>query len=329
MTDSSLSSKEIQIPEGWDDFCGAAGENARANQIRIDSFFQFRETFQKNGVDVLPLKGLDLLLRAYPSASLRPMADCDLLIRKKDIAAVMRTFEKQGFRRKPDEGLTYLSEDKRLNFDILWDIWYLNGQDIEKIWSRSAAYIYEGRPLKLMGPEDALIYLVTYVTAHRGVLSPLLVQDLQFFFQSETCFDWDLCLKKVHCLKMKTPFYRGLLYAAQNGCAQIPDDVLTALFPSTSHERRLSRIYEKIVTEEGHPPVSYFFTWLGYPGLAGKFKLLREKLFPSKWEADIHWGRTSYLVYVTKIFLRPFYLLLRGVFILTRDLFFFLPRYRR
>ncbi len=309
----------------WQQFCEELGQTARENKARMTAFFEFHGIFRPLGIEIVPLKGLDLLLRAYPSPGQRPMADCDLLIRQKDISAVMRVFEEHGFRRKPDEGLTYISPDGLLNFDILWDLWYLNS--MKPLWSRLIPAVYEGHSYSALSAEDAFFYIVTYVTAHRGVLSPLLGQDLQFLLESEQgSFNWEQCLNQASQLNLRMPFLRGLLYASENGCTQIPQSVFQRLQPLSRREHRLLELYKKLVTEEGHPRVTYFFTWLSYPRLGSKLKLLREKLLPSKWESDIRWGQSSFPVYAVKVLTRPFYLLFRGLWILGRDLLFFLPR---
>lgn len=324
----SPAAQELRIPEKWPVFCEEAARTLRENQTLVDTFFQFHKILRLAGIETIPLKGMELLLRAYPSFALRPMADCDLLIQKKDIFSVMRILEAHGLQRKPDEGLTYLSKDKGINFDILWDIWYV--KDMAELWKRSAVQTEKGLPLRFLHPEDSLIYLVTYVTAHRGVLSPLLAQDLQYFLSSQGAhLDWGRCIEQVNALKIKIPFRHGLLYALREGCDQIPEDILPRLLPANSRERRLARLYERLVTEEGHPPVSYFFTWLGYPGLSGKLKLLREKFLPAKWEADIHWGPHSPLHYFAKILLRPFHLILRAMKILSVDSLFLFRRLKK
>lgn len=312
------------LRQEWEKFCQDAEKTSRANVSRTAAFLEIRQELEAAGVPVLPLKGLDLLLRCPSSSAVRPMADCDLLIRKRHIPAVMHLFESLGFRRKPDEGLTYLSPDGTQNYDILWDLWYL--KDTGALWDRAETRLYENSPVLFASPEDALLYMTLYVSAHRGVLSLLLAQDLEQLLAAEPGFNWETCVQRAVSAKMKIPFLHALAYAAQNGCSRIPEKVLETLRPVSRSERRLAALYRRFVTEEGQPPVSYFFTWLGYPGIAGKLKLLRWKFLPSKWEADIHWGRSSYPVYLFKLLFRPLYLPLRAVYFSFKDLLYFRKR---
>ena len=113
-------------PSSWDVFCEDYAATLRENRVRLDFFLDFLEEGRSLNFEMIPLKGMELLLRAYPSAGLRPMVDIDLLIRPQDIGRIQSLLENRGFKRKLDfEALSYVLPGTILYLDILWDIWYL------------------------------------------------------------------------------------------------------------------------------------------------------------------------------------------------------------
>ncbi len=302
--------------EDFENFLADYGNSLQENRRRVSFFLDLAREFQNLHIPVLPLKGMDLLLRAYPSAGMRPMADIDLLIQKKDIRSVMTALEKKGFTRRPDEGLTYLSEDETINLDIIWDFWYFHGpQDIHALWDRTLTTPFEERAVTIIHPEDDFIYLTAYTAAHRGVLSQTFVQDLRFFLENETSgIHWKHLADKIKSLKLQTFCFHGLSYAAGQGLSGIPENFMEALRPASLADKTLLFFLKRLVSEAPQPKVSYFFTWLGYPGIRGKVKVLREKLFPSPFELEIRRGITSRTGYLTYLIFHPFALILRVFF---------------
>lgn len=88
----------------------------------------------------------------------------------------------------------------------------------------------------------------------------------------------------------------------------------------------LFSFYRKMVTEEGVPKVSYLLTWLEYPGLRGKLKLLQQKFFPSRFQFELRFGDSSRFRYLSFLFLRPLGIFLKGLTLLFRDLRIFVGR---
>ena len=299
----------------WDFFCEDYAEIAQENRLRVSFTLDLIKEFRGLGIDLIPLKGIDLLMRAYPSHGMRPMADIDLLIRAKDISRVRKLFEDRGFTRKPDEGLTYISADRKINLDILWDIWYLpDKKSCDEMWRRAVSETYEGHALQFLHPEDAFLYLVAYVTAHRGVFSQIFVQDLQIFlsrYGNDIC--WEKLQIRIKHLKLCAPAYHGLTYACTTGLEGIPDDWPAVLKPRTFWGKLETFFYTHCVSEKPQPKVSYLLTWLSYPGIRSKFKLLREKFFPSRFEFELHQGGHSLHQYLIFLVIHPFLIIARSL----------------
>lgn len=322
----SASQTDTEYYESWATFCRDFEETSRTNQIRVDFFLDFSKELASLGVELLPLKGLELLLRTYPTLGLRRMVDMDLLIRPKDIFSVKSFLERRGFRRLPDfEALTYALPNSILNLDIVWDIPFL--PDTESIWDRAVTRIFNGRPVKCLHPEDSLFFLIAYSVIHRGAFYDDYVQDLRFFLQREGSeVDWKEWVKHVKVLHCAPPIFHGLRYAEHRGLREIPLDVLKTLEPRSLTEKTLVAFYDLMTSGKGRPRVSYLYTWLSYLGRAGKGKLLHQKFLPDRFEWELRYGKTPYLTYTLSLLLRPFWVLPKIAILCARDFFLLLFR---
>ena len=312
--------------ETWAKLCDDYQKTSSQNNRAIEFFFELLDDCAEAKVEILPLKGLDFLIRAYPVVASRPMADLDFLIRPENILVVKSLLEKKGFQRMPDEGLTYLRGT--LNLDIIWDIWFL--KNTSEIWNNKVIRTFRERPVACLHPEDALTYTIVYVVANRGILTPLFAQDLQFFLEKEGQeIDWERWVKKIRRLKLEAPVFHGLSYAKKEGLDQVPDFVLADLKPCWPGQKFSLFFYEKFTSHQGSPKVSYLFTWLGYRGLGGKLKLLKEKFLPSRFEVELHCGRKTKIEYAWRLLTHPFFVLFRALFLLMRDALLIISRRKK
>lgn len=288
---------------------------SKKNHFQLDYLVQITQELAEAKIPVIPLKGASLLIRAYPSAGMRSMADMDLLIQPKDIRKIMNYFEKKGLMREPDEGLTYVNADRSINLDIIWDFWYFkNPKDTASVWEKSVPHSFREMPIPLLHPEDEFIYLTAYATAHRGVLSETLIRDLDAFLEKEALsIDWDRLAETIQSLGLAPFTFHGLCYTAKKGLSKIPESFILKLKPKSSGEKILFFFLEHLVTEAPQPKVSYFFTWLGYPGFRGKLRLLREKFTPTPLELEIQRGISSPSGYWAWIFLHPWIIAARAL----------------
>lgn len=316
--EETISSPTSSILEEWTDFCDSFTHLSSQNKRRIDFFVSFVNECRSSGIDLIPLKGIELLMRAYPHCGMRPMVDMDLLIQKKDVPKIMELLQNRGFYRKPDEGLTYIRPKDILDLDIIWDIWYLSGTSA--LWQRTVKRTVNGVEIKCLHPEDSLIYLVTYAVAHRGQLTSAFIKDLEYFLKSEGhLIDWKNTLNTIKSLGCQAAFYQGLWHARAQGVSAIPCDILSTLAPRSLGEKMLVSYYAKTVTGKGVEKVSYLFTWFSYRGLRGKWKLLRQVLFPSRFQFEIQRGKKSAAAYFFFLLLHPLFILIKGVVVFLRD----------
>lgn len=272
----------------WEHFCRSHEALKVQNRFRVDTFFSLRDELAAQGIKVLPLKGLELLLRAYPSLGLRDMTDMDLLIQPDHAPKVKAFLDQKNLLRIPDEGLTYVSNDRTVNFDISWNLWFLSASENEKVWKRCVRRIYEEKEVTLLSPEDSLIYLLSFIVLKRGVLRESLPADLEFFLQMEGgAMDWDMLSSRIRTYNLAPAIHHACTYVESIKPGLFPKVFTAAMRPKNSWEEREYKKIRTLVTDELQPKVNYALTWRSYPGWAGKMRLLREKILPNSFELEV------------------------------------------
>lgn len=289
---------------------------AQLNRQRLRELDRILAEFELSGIEVLPLKGADLLGRAYGGAlGIRPMADVDLLFHREDFRHIERIVEANGFRPRVSGNPCYVSAGKLLILDMISDIWYL--EDSDAVWKRSAPRRVAGRLRRAMHPEDALIYLVAYETIHRGRLGPQMAEDVAALLEAEGEFiDWQNVVREATACGLGLPLDHGLSYAREKAGATIPAWVLDALRPAS--QPGLSSLYQRLVQERAIPELGYFLLVFSRPGWRNKLQALRESFFPSRDFLTLRYGARSRWGRFWIRLVRPPHLLFRGGLLLFR-----------
>lgn len=258
---------------------------SRVNHKILESLSLVLAAFQEQGIEVLLLKGADLLFRVYGAKGLRAMNDVDLLIPEKDLTAVDQTLKRLGYTSKIDGNPAYIDSDRTFSLDIITDIWYLN--DANEIWQRAHDRSYLGAQCKVMGSEDLVLYLTAYVVVHRGCLSNAYAQDISRVLEMEP-LDWEQVRKLTLQANLKIPVYYGLLFASGRG-AKIPSQVLISLAPKNFKERQLLFLFQKLVTASQIRYIGHFLLWITRPQQQ-QGNWLKKMFFPSQAMMQYRYG---------------------------------------
>lgn len=302
---------------------------ATANRLRLDALKELFDEFDRSGVEALPLKGMDLLLRGGRAIGWRSMSDVDLLIRREQVAKALSILEKMGFSRRvgssllmhsfADEGVDYISPDRQLILDIIWNFWY--HENPETLWQRTLLQETSFGERRLLHPVDALLFLIVYAVAHRGRFSPGFAQDLEVLIKSEAGqIDWKSFVVEVTRLHLKPLVYHGLVYAKKNGLSVIPEEAISALRPESLSERFTLWFFSRMVGEGRDWISSYLLPFFGTPGWRGKRRLLRRVFFPPMDFIEFRCGNKSPRERLFVGFFRPFRIFVRSLFFIPRDL---------
>lgn len=303
---------------------------ASENQYRLRAYRDILSQGTAQGIEMLPLKGMDLLLRAYPTLGRRPMVDIDLLVRRRDIVPLAAFLRSLGFQERHareslnasflEEALTFDSADRTISLDVIWNFWY--GPDIEPVWRRAVTRRTPLGALQMLHPEDDLLYLVAYVVAHRGYFSDVFIQDLEVFLEKEAGeINWDRWIAQVKSRHLAEAVCHGLSYARSQGVTAIPENVIRALAPRGIGERALAAYYQRAVTAREMPYGRYLFPFVTAPGWKGRIRLLKQAFWPSRRLIELRLGRpVGRGALIRRAFFRPFWMAGRAFYFISREL---------
>ena len=144
-----------------------------------------------DGIETVALKGLALAPTIYPDADLRAMSDADLLVRRRDLAAAIRSLGRHGLRFVPPRArsrwgfvsdasfLPMVSADGGANVDLYVqpDAWPLyRGLDVEAVMRSARPVEVDG--ISLLAPAEAHSLLVVASNAGRDLFGPTTVPKL-------------------------------------------------------------------------------------------------------------------------------------------------------
>lgn len=223
---------------------------------------------RRAGVDVWPLKGVDLNVRLYDDIGARELSDIDLLIQPEDLCRadeVLRRLDYRPWRRYREPRF---GSNKEVLFvkragsepDVLLDL----HQRLRSIGGEDAlaeAVFREG-----WSPHVELAYLCMHQVAHR--FSRLRYAcDLQRWLQRDYDADWDAFVKLARATGYGPGIWLALRLQLLLGCSNIPDTAVGALQPGRARRALL----EQLVGDE---PVRMIATGPGRTGPAGAFLML-------------------------------------------------------
>jgi hypothetical protein len=135
------------------------------------------------GIRALPLKGVALAAQVYATPELRQPGDLDLWVEAQAASAAGEVLHSLGYRRYRPSSLSpqqerawvtlkraavFSNDDLALDIDLHWGLSdpHLIRLDFESLWQRSTTTPVRGKPVRVMGIEDTLIFLCLHAAQH-------------------------------------------------------------------------------------------------------------------------------------------------------------------
>jgi hypothetical protein len=170
-----------------DDYIVALKATASEDQ----EVFRVIQALNQAGIESILLKGADLRMRLYGESAVRPMADLDLLVSPRQISRATMVLEGLGLALQPQcsdprPGFRELFRNE-LHFNpppgspLLVDLhWHLSGVDnfytvpFPRLEQMAIPWSYLGQPVKVLGPEHALIHLALHACSElHGIMQTI------------------------------------------------------------------------------------------------------------------------------------------------------------
>jgi hypothetical protein len=264
---------------------GRAIEQADAiNRLRLAVMYRRIErvlgALASAGVSCILLKGPALAYTVYPDPMLRSFTDLDVLARNGDWTTVHRCMQRLGFtperdaaspppavlRRTAVHEFKYVHEAQDFGVDVHYDDILNTGltpRDVEGFWRRAVTASIQGRPVRVLSPEDQLIQLCAHVHFH-GYTRLNWLSDVAFLVRgSPKPLAWDRVVETVRTEEAQVPVYYTLRLVERLLGVPTPVAVLEATRPDRLrrwwHERYLPENRLLSLEPMPRPDFSFYF----------------------------------------------------------------------
>jgi hypothetical protein len=275
-----------------DDLADAYTQVSLINKRLLDECEIVGQTFHRQGIECIVLKGADLLSRLYGMRGTRPLSDVDLLVHAQDLPAIHRLLTETGFAQQIDGNPAYCSSQSTLSLDLVSELWYLDEEGLAGLWARARTRPLGQLTVKQLGSDDLLLYLTAYSVVHRGYLSPSFFTDLRLLIAKES-LHWPTLVEEASRRHLKIPLYHGLRQlASSNSATGIPSTVIQQLAPATMAEQTMEFLIRRLVTTQPLPELGHFLLWITQPP-GRRLAWLRRTLFPSSLFLAYRYGDDS------------------------------------
>ena len=191
--------------------------NLARNLLLYDELNRVLKSFEEKEIPVVVVKGLALAELVYKNIALRPMADADLLVQKRNLPEVMKTLFKLGFEILPEEKritIKYMNElhlvkrQKNVKYlpsliiNIHWDLTApirfkgTTKTDPQQMMSRARPARIAYSNILLMTREDQILWVIYHATFQHPFIGLLQLCDVAELIKlKENKLDWQSLLK--------------------------------------------------------------------------------------------------------------------------------------
>ena len=169
------------------------------------------DAFDKNGIDYLPLKGVNMKPR-YPKPELRAMGDGDILIRMEQRPQIDAILTELGFRYKMETDHELAWTSKKLYLELHKHLIPSYNKDLHPHFGTGWQLArHEKLGLHTMSPEDELVFQFTHFAKHfrDGGIGCRYVVDLWVFFRTFLEMDGKKVEEKLESLQL-LEFYTNI-----------------------------------------------------------------------------------------------------------------------
>jgi hypothetical protein len=203
------------------------------------------DSFNKNNIDVISVKGIVLSEILYGAPELRSLpSDIDLLMKKKDERKITIVLKEIGYNLIIPVYWSSLYTKKNWPFmDIHW--MYCAKEeapiDMKDPWERVKTINIDNTNIKILSPEDMIIYL-TFMTNNDCCRYLRHFYDLHLALgKYKDILDWAYIIKKIKRYKLKGVFYLPFKYVKIMFETDIPYDIIKLITPGFIRRKILDK----------------------------------------------------------------------------------------
>jgi hypothetical protein len=230
--------------------------NSLRNLFLTGELVKILGQFEESGIPVITYKG-PVLANYYGNAGAREFQDLDLLIPKKDLAAVDRMLRAAGFQpseqrlefaRAFDFEVTYENQDQSICIDLHWSLmprYFEKPGEANGVLDRAVIAHLAGRQVRTLQSQDSVLLLCAHGTKH--IWESLgWICDVARVVDAHAGLDWDRLFQKAAELRMVRALSLGLLLAIELLHLQIPERFRSMVTADPNARRLSTSVYEQL-----------------------------------------------------------------------------------
>lgn len=215
--------------------------NALLGHSLIKDLAALCEACDREGVTIVPFKGLTLALTAYGDLAGRECGDLDFIVRREDLGRVRELLMREGYEDAVDRHVAasdgaaafhiFIKRSRSVTVDLQWvmaDGTFHFPLDEPRFWSRLNVIAAAGKPIKVLSPEDTLLVLCVHGAKH--VFEHLKwVCDIAELIQAHPSLDWTYVEKTARELGCRRMVLVGLGLAQALFQVRVPSCLIEAV----------------------------------------------------------------------------------------------------
>jgi hypothetical protein len=178
--------------------------------VRFEMLKRILEICRETGIKVMPMKGVVLSEKFYPSRNLREMVDIDLLVPAIDKdEEVNKRLKKTIFELQGEFGSMYTSIQLHNTWRIHMGFWK-SAYETERIWKRSIETEIMNVKVPIMSPEDSFLMNCYHSLGHARLNLRDLCDAFVILKNERYRLDWDYILRTAMRTWISVPLYNTL-----------------------------------------------------------------------------------------------------------------------
>lgn len=195
------------------------------------------ELLESAGVPVLVIKGLALAHHCYGNPTLRPMEDCDLLVREADASCAIEALQKAGWQAgyggrwwdalRPVRHAMDLTPDGATHLDLHWH--YLPGAVCNRyeqaLWQAAGPVSFLSREWRMPGNEDQFVHALVHGMQRNPVATFRWAVDAAMLLNASPPFDWNVVVQRSRQLRLPVPVREALRFLDNELGVSVPREV--------------------------------------------------------------------------------------------------------
>lgn len=189
------------------------------NMLLYDEFLNTLKELRKNGIDVLPVKGIFFVKELYENMSLRPMADLDFFVKEDEYNSAIAIIKTLGYKesdflpkRRWERENFRIGLTKTAEFPITVELhkrFAHSGRfelSITDALETSVSIKVEDEDIRTFNQDFSFLFLIHHLGMHYFNVKLIWIVDLvKFLYKVE--INWDKIIEYVNNYKLKTVFY--------------------------------------------------------------------------------------------------------------------------